>query len=70
VLVKAPKTGQDHRIDLPSIGPDTIERVAAAGLAGIAVVAGSTVVAETERIATAADRAKLFLIGVGDDASR
>ena len=70
VLVKAPKTGQDHRIDLPSIGPDTIERVAAAGLAGVAVVAGSTVVAEPERIATVADRARLFLIGVDDDTPR
>ena len=31
VLVKAPKPGQDRRIDLPTIGPRTIERVARAG---------------------------------------
>ena len=41
VLVKAPKRGQDARFDLPSIGPRTVESVARAGLAGIAVVAGS-----------------------------
>ena len=41
VLVKAPKRRQDRRYDLPSIGPDTVARVAAAGLAGIAVVAGA-----------------------------
>jgi len=64
VLVKAAKLGQDHRIDLPSIGPDTVDGAAAAGLAGIAVVADSTVVAEPERIAAAADRAKIFVIGV------
>ena len=49
VLVKAPKLGQDHRIDLPTIGPQTVEGAAAAGLAGIAVVAGATIVAEPER---------------------
>jgi DUF1009 family protein len=67
VLVKAPKVGQDHRIDLPAIGPPTIEAAAVAGLAGVAVVAGSTLVAESERIAAAADRAKIFVIGVNAD---
>ena len=69
VLVKAPKVGQDHRIDLPTIGPDTVDHAAAASLAGIAVVAGSTIVAEPERVAAAANRAKIFVIGVPDDGS-
>jgi DUF1009 family protein len=47
VLVKAPKRGQDMRFDMPSIGPLTVEGAARAGLAGIAVVAGSTIIAET-----------------------
>ncbi len=64
VLVKAAKVGQDHRIDLPVIGPSTIDAAAAAGLAGVAVVAGTTIVAEPERIATAADRARIFVVGV------
>lgn len=67
VLVKAAKLGQDHRIDLPSIGPHTVDGAASAGLAGIAVVAESTIVAEPERIAAAADRARIFVIGVDDD---
>jgi len=67
VLVKAPKIGQDPRFDLPTIGPDTVERAATASLAGIAVVAGSTIVAEPERVAAAANRAKIFVIGVADD---
>jgi DUF1009 family protein len=67
VLVKAAKIGQDHRIDLPSIGPQSIEMARAAGLAGIAVVAGSTIVAEPGRIAAVADRAKVFVTGVDAD---
>jgi DUF1009 family protein len=56
----------DHRIDLPSIGPRTIERVAGAGLAGVAVVAGSTIVAQRGRLGEAEDRARVFVIGVDD----
>jgi DUF1009 family protein len=71
VLIKAPKAGQDQRIDLPVIGPPTVAAASAAGLAGIAVVAGSTIVAEPEHIATAADRAAIFVIGVdADEAGR
>lgn len=67
VLVKAPKPGQDRRFDLPSIGPRTIENVARAGLAGLAVTAGSTMVAEAELVTAAADRAGIFLVGVRED---
>lgn len=63
VLVKAPKLGQDLRFDMPSIGPRTVEGVVHAGLAGIAVVAGSTVVAESEQLIAAADRANIFVVG-------
>jgi len=64
VLVKAPKRGQDRRFDLPSIGPRTVEGAARAGLAGIAVVAGSTIVAEPERLIAAADRTNIFVVGL------
>ena len=63
VLVKAPKQGQDLRFDMPSIGPKTVERAALAGLAGIAVLAGSTIVAEPAQLVEAADRAKIFVTG-------
>jgi hypothetical protein len=64
VLVKAPKVGQDRRIDLPTIGRNTIDRAAAAQLAGIAVVAGSSIVADASQLTDAADRANLFVVGV------
>ena len=69
VLVKAPKPQQDRRFDLPSIGPKTVEAAAGAGLAGVAVIAGETVVADPAALADAADRAGLFVIGVGGPAA-
>jgi hypothetical protein len=63
VLVKAPKPGQDLRFDMPSIGPVTAEAIARAGLAGIAVVAGGSIVAEPDKMIAAADRAKIFVVG-------
>lgn len=66
VLVKAPKRRQDRRFDLPSIGPDTVTRAAQAGLAGIAVVAGDTIVAEPQRVIETADAAGLFVVGSPD----
>jgi DUF1009 family protein len=67
VLVKAPKTGQDARIDLPSLGPRTVDAAVRAGLAGIAAVASATIVAEAERMTTAAEHAKIFVVGVNPD---
>jgi DUF1009 family protein len=64
VLIKAPKPHQDRRFDLPSIGPHTVDAVTRAGLAGIAVVAGGAIIAEPARVAEAAERAGLFVVGV------
>ena len=64
VLVKAPKRGQDLRFDLPTIGSRTIEAAAAAGLAGIAIIAGNTIVADPQAMIEAADAAGLFVTGL------
>ncbi|NKX46004.1 LpxI family protein [Roseicyclus persicicus] len=40
VLVKRAKPGQDLRVDMPAIGPDTVALAAAAGLSGIELQAG------------------------------
>lgn len=70
VLVKLPKAGQERRIDLPAIGPETIRLAVEAGLAGIAVRSGETLVAERRISIEKADAAGVFLIGVpvGPDA--
>jgi DUF1009 family protein len=64
VLVKAPKSGQDLRFDLPTIGPRTVEGAAGAKLAGMAVVAGNTLVAEPQAMIEKADAAGLFIAGI------
>jgi DUF1009 family protein len=64
VLVKAPKSGQDLRFDLPTTGPRTIEGAAAAQLAGIAIVAGNTIVVEPQTMIDAADVAGIFVTGL------
>lgn len=64
VLVKMPKPDQERRIDLPAIGPETMRRAAAAGLAGVAVLSGQTLFAERRRAIDVADEAGLFVIGL------
>lgn len=64
VLVKAPKSGQDLRFDLPTVGPRTVEGAAAAGLAGIAIAAGNTIIAEPQAVIEAADASGIFVVGL------
>lgn len=64
VLVKLPKDGQDRRTDLPVVGLRTVEAAIAAGLKGIAVAAGGTIVVERADAVAAADAAGLFLEGI------
>jgi DUF1009 family protein len=63
VLTKAPKRGQDLRLDMPAVGPKTIEAAAKAQLKGVAVAAGHVLILERERCAREADAAGLFVAG-------
>src|SRR5690606_28129641 len=64
VLVKLSKPGQERRVDLPTLGLTTVEKVAAAGLAGIAAEAGGTLLVVSEAGARAAIRAGIFVLGL------
>ncbi len=64
VLIKAAKRGQDLRVDMPTIGPRTVVEAAQAGLSGIAVGVGSTLVLDQEKSLATADRLGLFLVAV------
>ncbi|MEM7446056.1 MAG: UDP-2,3-diacylglucosamine diphosphatase LpxI [Pseudomonadota bacterium] len=64
VLVKIKKPDQDQRLDPPVIGVQTLERAAEAGLAGIAVEARGTLVADRKAVEKAAERLGLFVVGV------
>lgn len=61
ILYKAPKPDQDRRIDLPTIGPETIRLAAEAGLRGIVIEAGGVLVIDGEACREAADAAAMFL---------
>ena len=63
VLGKTSKPGQPRHIDLPAIGPDTISGAVAAGIRGIAVEAGRTLLIEREALVAAADAAGISLVG-------
>lgn len=63
VLVKRPKPSQEMRIDVPAIGPRTVERAHAAGLAGLAALAGATLVADRTHVIRRSGEARLFVYG-------
>lgn len=64
VLIKIKKPGQEHRADLPTVGPATVEACRRAGLRGIAVEAGATLLIGREAAVAAADAGGLFLTGI------
>jgi UDP-2,3-diacylglucosamine hydrolase len=64
VLIKCAKPGQELRMDLPSIGPATVTAAHAAGLAGIGVEAGRSLVLDQASVIAEADRLGLFVVGL------
>jgi hypothetical protein len=65
VLAKACKPGQELRVDLPTIGPGTVRRASAAGLAGIVGEAGRLLVLQREETIQLADELGVFILGEG-----
>ncbi|MEM9421397.1 MAG: UDP-2,3-diacylglucosamine diphosphatase LpxI [Pseudomonadota bacterium] len=63
VLLKRPKPGQERRVDLPTIGVETVKGAAAAGLAGIAVEGDGALVIDRAAVVEAADDAGIFIYG-------
>lgn len=61
VLVKCAKPQQDHRVDLPSIGPETIINVAKSGLSGIAVEANKSLILSVKKTIEKANKYSLFI---------
>lgn len=67
VLVKCAKPNQELRADLPTIGPATVDAAHAAGLAGIGIEAGRSLVLDYGEVVERADRLGLFVIGLSDE---
>lgn len=63
VLVKTSKPQQDKRLDLPAIGLRTVRKCFEAGIEGIAVEAGASLILEREEVIEAADKLGIFVTG-------
>ncbi len=61
LLMKAPKPGQERRVDLPAIGPDTMDQLARARLSGIVIPAKSVLVINRPEVFARADKLGLFI---------
>ncbi|MFA5592130.1 MAG: UDP-2,3-diacylglucosamine diphosphatase LpxI [Micavibrio sp.] len=65
IFVKSSKPQQDRKLDLPTIGPDTIALCVQGGYAGIAAEAGGVLLAvPVEQMAALADEHGLFVVGI------
>jgi DUF1009 family protein len=64
VLVKIKKPGQERRVDLPTVGVQTVAGAARARLRGIAVEAGGTLIVDRLAVVRTADAAGLFILGI------
>lgn len=71
VLVKATKPGQEIRVDMPAIGPETVRKAAGADLKGIAVEAGRVLAVNRSTLQDLAETHRVFVIGASaEDVSR
>lgn len=63
ILIKALKTGQDIRADLPCIGPDTIENLYNNGFSGITIESGFTCILNFDETLKRAKKYNVFIYG-------
>jgi DUF1009 family protein len=68
VVVKATSPAHDYRLDVPTAGPDTVERCAAGGAAVLALEAGRVLLLERPRVEAEANRVGLSIVGVAERA--
>jgi hypothetical protein len=64
ILVKSKKPQQDRKLDMPTIGPETVKLCASLGYAGIAAESGEVLVVDREDMIKSANDSNLFLVGI------
>jgi len=64
VVVKLPKVQQDSRVDLPTVGIKTIERIIECGMIGLAIEAGHTLMLNQQKMIEMADASGIFIVGI------
>jgi DUF1009 family protein len=64
ILVKMPKKGQTLKVDMPTIGIQTIQQCIDASICGIAIKAESTIVLNKEEVIQLANDADIFIVSI------
>ncbi len=63
-MLKTARAGRDRPSDMPTIDVDTIEQLAKAGGRFVALGAGRVRLIDKAAVLTAADRAKIAVVGI------
>jgi UDP-2,3-diacylglucosamine hydrolase len=63
VLLKVAQPHQDMRFDVPTVGPETIERMHRRGAWALVIEAGKTLMIEKEKMIALADRYGIAIVG-------
>lgn len=63
-LIKVANSHQDMRMDVPTVGIKTIEKLAAAGATCVVLEAGKTTFLEKDKVLELADRARIAVVGM------
>ena len=64
VLIKLTKLNQDTRVDLPTIGLDTIKLLISSGFSGLAIQSNLTIILEKDKVINLANKNKLFITSI------
>ncbi len=65
ILVKRPKAHQDLRVDMPAIGPETIDQVYKAGLNGIVISPNAVMIIDRDAVIERARKYGIFIVAKG-----
>ena len=61
ILIKAAKPKQDLRVDLPTIGPQTVARVIALGMSGLVIESGKVIIIDKPKVIEMANQGGIFI---------
>lgn len=61
ILIKASKPNQDLRVDLPTIGPNTIQRVVSLGMSGLVIESGKVIMLDLPKVIQMANQGGIFI---------
>ena len=62
-MIKVANTNQDMRVDVPTVGTVTIEKLAAARAGCVVLEPGKTILLEKQKVLELADRHKIAIVG-------